>query len=76
MFDVRCLMYDGRIRINDNELSAECVLQLIESPAGENQRSLANKGKSKSNSFIKIIQNQTELLLLLNGNLQFEQLLR
>ena len=26
------MMYDGRMLINDNEWSAECVLQLIESP--------------------------------------------
>lgn len=32
MENVRCMMYDGRIRINDNEWSTECVLQLIESP--------------------------------------------
>ena len=35
MEDVGCMMYDGRIRINDNEWSTECVLQLIESPSGE-----------------------------------------
>ena len=36
-FDGRCLMEDVGclMLINDNEWSAECVLQLIESPSGE-----------------------------------------
>ena len=36
MEDVWCLMLiNDNDNLNDNELSAECVLQLIESPSGE-----------------------------------------
>ncbi len=59
-----------RIYFNDNELRTECVCKLLSRLSGENQRSLANKGKSKSDK------NRKNILLLLNGNLQFEQLLR
>ena len=42
------IYFNDNVNPNDNELSTECVLQVIESPSGENQQSLANKEKSKS----------------------------
>ena len=54
--NVTYILFNDNVNLNDNKLSAECVYKLLSRLAGENQRSLANKGKSKLD---KLIQNQT-----------------